>query len=141
MMLRQFAETVSVLPPEDWHLKESNVPDLVLTWYTGSTGDLARTSFHHVHCCLPGARPNKAPWVGTKVLRCQTSMEQALVPWMVVHVSQVRQVGKQQVPELTQSGVGGNEATLQAAEGQHPVSAEEQLQQVGSLFSPLSGGL
>lgn len=139
MMLRQFAETVSVLPPEDWHLKESKVPDLVLTWYTGSTGDLARTNFHHVHCCLPGARPNKAPWVAQR-------SSDARHPWnrlwsMVVHVSQVRQVGKQQVPELTQSGVGGNEATLQAAEGQHPVSAEEQLQQVGSLFSPLSGGL
>lgn len=106
MMLRRFAEALSVLPPENWHLKESKVLDPVLTWYTGSTGGLARTGFHYVHCCLPGARPNKAPdpLGGTKVPQMPDIHGNR--HWsMVVHVCQVRQVGKQQVSELTQSGV------------------------------------
>jgi hypothetical protein len=106
VVLRRFAEALPVLPPKDWHLKESKVLDLVLTWYAGSAGALPETvSIMCTAACL-GPDPNKAPdsLGGTKVPQMPDMHGNRL--WsMVVHVSQVRQVGRQQFPELAQSGV------------------------------------
>lgn len=140
VMLRLFAEVFVCPPPEDWHLRESKILDLGLTWYAGRTGVLARTSSHHVHCCLPGARPSKAPdpLGGIKVPQ---------VPdihgwlWSIdVRAGQGRQVQTQQVPSPPRVEDGGGNKALYR---QLRASAQGVLRNScssGSLSSPLPGG-
>lgn len=140
VMLRLFAEVFVCPPPEDWHLRESKILDLGLTWYAGRTGVLARTSSHHVHCCLPGARPSKAPDPLGGIKVPQVPDIHGWLRSIDVRAGQGRQVQTQQVPSPPRVEDGGGNKALYR---QLRASAQGVLRNScssGSLSSPLPGG-